>query len=68
VGSFVVAPDPWVLAYVVVLVVGGVVTAAKGRWGWMLVGVLLGGVIWPLTALLPAAPTSIWRRAFSSSS
>ena len=42
----------------------GVVTAAKGRWGWLLVGVLVGGVIWPIAALLRAGPGSLWARVF----
>jgi hypothetical protein len=40
--------------------VGVLVTAAKGRWGWL----FLGGLIWPLTARLIATPDSIWGRAF----
>lgn len=43
----------------------GIVTALKGRWGWLAVGLLLGGTLWLFTAFLPAAPGSAWanRRA-----
>ena len=64
-GSFTVTPDPWVMAWFLVCFVGAVVTAAKGRWGWLLVGVVLGGLTLPLSALLTAVPDSVWARAFS---
>jgi hypothetical protein len=64
-GSVVVTPNTWVMAGVLVFLVGGLVTAAKGRWGWLLVGCLVGGALWPLTALLEAAPESIWERVLS---
>jgi len=62
--SFLVTPDLWVMAWSLVCVVGGVVTAAKGRWGFLVVGVVLGGLTWPLSALLIAAPDSLWARTF----
>jgi hypothetical protein len=40
----------------------GAITAAKGRWGWLAVGLLTSGLIWPLTALMAAAPGSAWER------
>jgi hypothetical protein len=44
--------------------VGGMITAAKGRWGWLCLGLLTGGLAWPLTALLIATPGSVWAQAF----
>ena len=61
-----VSPDLWKMAAITLIsasvLLGGLVTASKGRWGWLLVGLVLGGVIWPFTALLPASPRSVWRR------
>jgi hypothetical protein len=66
-GSFVVRPGAgfflWV-ALVLSVIVGGVVTAAKGRLGFLCIGLLLGGVTLPLSALLIATPDSVWARAF----
>jgi hypothetical protein len=44
--------------------IGGMMTALKGRWGWFLLGLLTGGLIWPATALLIARPDSPWGRSF----
>ena len=44
--------------------VGGMVTALKGRWGWFFLGLLTGGLGWPATALLIARPDSPWGRSF----
>jgi len=44
--------------------VGGMVTALKGRWGWFLLGMLTAGLIWPLTALALGRPDSAWGRSF----
>jgi hypothetical protein len=63
-GSFVVSPDPWLMAWCIAVTVGALVTVAKGRWDWLVMGLLLAGTIWPLTALLLAKPDSIWGRAF----
>jgi hypothetical protein len=52
----------WVIVLLAVFVVFGLVTAAKGRWGWLLVGLLFGGVLWLVTALMPPAPGSLWAR------
>jgi hypothetical protein len=66
-GSFVVTTDigffVW-LALLLCWMVGGVVTAATGRMGFLFVGLLLGGLTWPLSALLIATPDSLWARAF----
>ena len=40
----------------------GVVTGLKGRVGWLLVGFLLGGVPWLVSAWLPATAASLWAR------
>ena len=44
--------------------IGGMVTALKGRWGWFLLGLLTAGLIWPVTGLLVAQPDSPWARSF----
>jgi hypothetical protein len=48
----------WTVAVLVALVV----TALKGRWGWLIVGVLLGGVPLMISAFLTARPGSLWER------
>jgi hypothetical protein len=66
-GSFVVSPDIGLFAWLALVlwwIVGGVVTAAKGRMGFLFVGLLLGGLTWPLSALLIATPDRPWARAF----
>lgn len=66
-GEFVVAPAPGLILWTVLigsLLIAGGVTAAKGHWGWVLVGLLTGGLPWFVTALLPAAPDSMWTRRF----
>jgi threonine/homoserine/homoserine lactone efflux protein len=60
-GTFVIASSPWMLMAYTAFFVAGVVTATKGRWGWLFAGLLFGGVIWPVTAFLPATPRSAWR-------
>jgi hypothetical protein len=60
-----VGPTPLLLlftAVVLLAVPGAIVTALKGRWGWLLVGVLLLGWTLILSAFLPAAPDSWWAR------
>ncbi len=64
-GDFVVAPGPGLILWTVLvglLLIAGGVTAAKGRWGWVLVGLLTGGLPWFVTAFLAAAPDSMWTR------
>ncbi|MEA2138781.1 MAG: hypothetical protein QOG56_1931 [Solirubrobacteraceae bacterium] len=51
----------WTVACLL-LVPCGVVTGAKGRWGWLTVGLVLGGLPWVGAAFLPAAPGSWWAR------
>jgi hypothetical protein len=43
---------------------GGCGHCDQGRLGFLFVGVLLGGLTWPLSALLIATPDSPWARAF----
>ena len=66
-GDFVVAPAPELIAWTVLiglLLIAGAVTAAKGRPGWVLIGLLTGGLPWVVTAFLTAAPDSLWTRTF----
>ena len=44
--------------------IGGMVTALKGRWAWFALGFLTGGLIWAATGLLLARPDSAWARSF----
>jgi hypothetical protein len=47
------------------LVVCGTITATKGRWGWVVIGLLTSGLAWLITApLLIARPDSLWARRF----
>jgi hypothetical protein len=64
--SSVVSPGPGLIIWTLVvglLLVAGVITGAKGRWGWVLVGLLTGGLPWFVTAFLPARPGSWWARS-----
>jgi hypothetical protein len=51
----------WTLLVLAVLA-AGVVTASKGRWGWLLGGVLLAGVPCLISAFLAPSSTSLWLR------
>ena len=42
----------------------GLVTAAKGRWGWVLVGLVTGGLVFLYSAWISAAPGSVWAQRF----
>lgn len=60
-----VAPNAGLIAWtglVALVVVAGIVTAAKGRAGWVAIGLLTGGLAWLVTAFLPALPGSLWQR------
>jgi len=46
------------------VLLAGAVTTAKGRWGWVVVGLLTLGVLWFGTAFLIATPDSVWGRRF----
>jgi hypothetical protein len=54
----------FVVALTVLALPAGLVTAAKGRWGWVVVGLLTSGLAWIATAFLLATPDSLWGRAF----
>lgn len=65
--TFVVTPSLpttiFMLLTVVAWIVGGPVTAAKGRWGWLFFGLLLtGGLAWIVSAFLAPRPASFWDR------
>jgi len=65
--EFVVNPDPALIVWTVLFacaLLAGAVTAVKGRWGWVLLGLLTGGVLWLGTAFLAATPESLWARRF----
>ena len=63
--DYYVSPSPWLLVFtalMVVVVAAGVVTALKGRWGWLIAGLLLGGLPGLIGAWLPARSASAWAR------
>ena len=51
--------------YLVTLVTltAGIVTAVKGRYAWLLIGLFLLGLPWLVSALLLAKPGSAWANA-----
>jgi hypothetical protein len=53
---------PWALSVFALLLIAGIVTLIKGRWGWFLLGLVFLGVFWPVSALMPPAPNSLWTR------
>ena len=60
-----VGPAPLLVVWTLLFLVSvpcGVVTASKGRWGWFVVGFLLGCLPWLGTALLSPLPDSPWAR------
>jgi hypothetical protein len=61
------AVSPWLLLLFVAVALGGLVTLLKGRLVWFLVGFLFGGLIWPVTAWIPATPDSAWATRFGGS-
>jgi hypothetical protein len=40
----------------------GLVTALKGRWGWLALGLMTAGLLWIVGALQPPAPAGLWQR------
>ena len=60
-----VSPSPWLILFTLLfagmLVCAGV-AAAKGRWGWFVAGLLLGGLPWLAAPFLTAMPDSAWGR------
>jgi hypothetical protein len=51
----------WLLALVVIAIAGGV-TMAKGRWGWLVLGLVTCGLLWLISAFLPPRTGSLWDR------
>jgi hypothetical protein len=64
--DFVIEPSPWFSAWLLVLFVAAVITALKGRWGWLLVGCIFGGLLWLVSAWLAPRPGSCWARCRGS--
>lgn len=63
--SFTVAPSAFLVVWTLLalsVLAAAVVTALKGRWGWLAVGWLTVGVVWLYSAFLPALPGSVWAR------
>ena len=64
-GSFTVGPSPGLIIITIVMLVSawaGVVTAMKGLWLWLLVGLFTSGLVWWYSAFLPPKPDSLWAR------
>jgi hypothetical protein len=51
------------IAALVFIVLGGVVTALKGKWGFFFLGILFN-VLWIIGAIRPAKADSYWVRRF----
>jgi hypothetical protein len=65
--DFLVAPSAGLVLLTVLLIVAlvcGVVTALKGRLGWLAIGLVTGSLLWLATAFLIATPGSPWARLF----
>ncbi len=63
--AVVVAPNGLLLVYTLLVltgVLGSAVTAAKGRWGWLLLDLLTLGLAGNVTGFLAPAPQSFWVR------
>jgi hypothetical protein len=61
-GSFLVEPGIgliiW-LIYSLAALAAALLCAAKGRWGWLLLGFLVAGLLWFIGAIQPATPDSL---------
>lgn len=66
-GDFVVSPSVGLIAWAAFIWLAGGITAAKGLWRWLLIGLLTGGMLWFVTAFFKADPTSLWVRRFHRS-
>ena len=66
--DFLVTPNAGLMALSLLLMaiaICGLITALKGRLGWLAVGLFLtGGLVWLITAFLVAVPRSPWARLF----
>jgi hypothetical protein len=51
------------VAALVLLLLAGVVTALKGKWGFFFLG-FIGQVFWIIGAIRPAKPNSYWTRGY----
>jgi hypothetical protein len=64
-GNFVVGPNAALIIFSVLVCIAApcaIVTAAKGRWGWLALGFLTSGILWIAGALQPPRPASMWQR------
>lgn len=63
--QFIVAPGLgailW-LVFVLAVIAAAIATALKGRWVWLAVGIVLGGLPLLYSAFLAPEPESIWAR------
>jgi hypothetical protein len=50
-------------AFTILTLTAGIVTAAKGRYVWLALGLFLIGLPWLVSSLLLAKPGSIWATA-----
>ena len=50
-------------AFTLVTLTAGIVTAAKGRYVWLALGLFLLGLPWLVSSLLLAKPGSVWASA-----
>lgn len=61
-GDALVHVSPWWTAYVALFMLCALIAAAKGRYVWLLAGMMLGGIPWVIAAFLSARPRSLWAR------
>jgi hypothetical protein len=62
---FTVGPSFGLIAFTLlglVLLACAVITAMKGRWGWLARGLVSAGLLWTVGALRPPLPGSLWER------
>jgi len=63
--SFTVGPSPALVVFSIVMAAAfcaGIITAVKGRWLWLIAGLLTSGLAFFYSAFLPPAPDSLWAR------
>jgi hypothetical protein len=63
--SFTVGPSPALVIFTIIMLMAicaGVVTFMKGRWVWLIVGILTTGLTFFYSAFLPPMPGSLWAR------
>jgi hypothetical protein len=63
--TFTVAPSIWLIlwtVYVFAVVIVAILTGLKGRYGWLLIGLFLGGLPLFYSAFLTPEPGSLWAR------